>query len=302
MLKTRHVVTVGLLVSCLAACAPVREGASLPKPRPSPAGLLAPTITPSPTKTPQPTSTSEPTERVLPTATTRLGVNATPKPISPPTTTSTPTLAPEPTPESTVPLSSIQSITADRLGEEVMLEGRVVDTGSFSKGFQFTLDDGTGQVVLLMWHNVYDDCWDAPKLDLDAVVRVTGEISEYEGQLEIQPRFGGDVEVTQEAVSQAARRDIGSITGADDGRRVMIEGRVVRTEGLSSAVKVFLADDSGEIVVFIWRNVLDRIADNTGLGTPGSLVRVVGPVQIYRANLEIVPPLPNDVTVLEMGQ
>jgi DNA/RNA endonuclease YhcR with UshA esterase domain len=151
-----------------------------------------------------------------------------------------------------------------------------------------------------MWHDVYDDCWDAAKLNLDAVVRVTGEISEYEGQLEIQPRFGGDVKVIQEPVTQATRRDIGSISGADEGQRVMIEGRVVRTEGLSSAVKVFLADESGEILVFIWRNVLDRISDNAGLGTPGSLVRVVGVVQTYRANLEVVPPLPDDVTVLEI--
>jgi DNA/RNA endonuclease YhcR with UshA esterase domain len=197
-------------------------------------------------------------------------------------------------------LTSIRSITVDRVGEEVTVEGEVVDTASFSKGFQFTLDDGTGQIVLLTWHDVYDDCWDAPKLSLGAIVQVTGMVSEYEEQLEIQPRFGGEVRVVQAATIQASRRDIGSITGADAGRRVMIEGKVVRTEGLSSAVKVFLADESGEILVFIWRNILDRISDNTGLGTPGSLVRVVGPVQTYRANLEVVPPLPNDVAVLEI--
>jgi DNA/RNA endonuclease YhcR with UshA esterase domain len=224
----------------------------------------------------------------------------TPTPTPIPTTTKTPTLPPQPTP--TTLLTAIHSVTVDRVGEEVTLEGKVVDTASFSKGFQFTLDDGTGQIVLLTWHNVYDDCWDAPEMKEDAVVRVTGEISEYEGHLEIQPRFGGDVKVVQEAVTQAPRRDIGSISGVDDGERVMIEGKVIRTEGLPSAVKVFLADDSGEILVFIWRNVLDRISDNTGLGTPGSLVRVVGTVQTYQANLEVVPSLPNDVTVLELPQ
>ena len=46
----------------------------------------------------------------------------------------------------------------------------------------------------------------------------------------------------------------------------------MRVEGLSSAVKVFVSDGTGEVILFVWRNVLDRIADNTGLGTPGSRV------------------------------
>jgi DNA/RNA endonuclease YhcR with UshA esterase domain len=264
------------------------------------------TATPSSTNTPRPTDTREPTETPLPTATAQPTVNLTITLTSTPTTLATATMVPlstpVPTPTPTVLLSAIRSITVDRVGQEVTLEGRVVDAVSFSKGFQFTLDDGTGEIVLLMWHNVYDDCWDAPKLNIDAVVRVTGEISQYEGQLEIQPRFGGDVKVLRGAMTQPPRRAIGSIVSADDGQRVVIEGRVVRTEGLSSAVKVFLADDTGEILVLVWRNVLDRVANNTGLGTPGSVVHVVGLVQIYRANLEIVPVLPNDVMVLEMPQ
>lgn len=311
MRKALQVVMIVLLES-LAGCATAREGVPLPKPPPSRTDLPGPTVTPSPTSSPQASPTAEPTGTPLPAATSRPTVDLTIPLTIPPTSlhtatptslhtaTPTPTVAPQPTP--TIHLTSIRSITVDRVGEKVTLEGRVVDTDSFSKGFQFTLDDGTGRIVLLTWHDVYDDCWDAPKLDRGAVVRVTGEISEYEGQLEIQPHFGGDVKVIQEAVTQAPRRDIGSLTGADEGQRVMIEGRVVRTEGLSSAVKVFLADESGEIVVFVWRNVLDRIADNTGLGTPGSLVRVLGVVQTYRANLEVVPPLPNDVTVLEIPQ
>jgi DNA/RNA endonuclease YhcR with UshA esterase domain len=82
----------------------------------------------------------------------------------------------------------------------------------------------------------------------------------------------------------------------------MIEGLVLRVEGLSSAVKVSLGDDTGEIVVLIWRNVLDRIVSSAGLGTPGSRVRVVGTVEIYRSNLEVIPALPVDVTVLTLPQ
>lgn len=212
--------------------------------------------------------------------------------------------APEVTPTPTVELDHIGTITVQRVGEEVTVEGTVVDAASFSQGFKFTLDDGSGQIVLLMWHEVYDACWDASKINLGATVWAEGRVSQYEGQLQIEPRFGGDVKVTGDARAHAPRREIGSITAADAGQRIWIEGEVVRIEGLPSAVKVFLREDGAagqrEIVVFIWRNVLERIADNTGLGTVGSRVRVVGRVQVYRSNLEIVPALPADVTVLDI--
>jgi len=226
-----------------------------------------------------------------------------PLPTAIPVLTDTPattvTSTPEKTPTPVIELTPIGAITANRIGEEVTVEGTIVGTASFSAGFKFTLDDGTGRIVLLTWHNVYDGCWDAAEINLGAKVRVTGEISQYEGELQIQPDFGGDVKAIEGTTAWATPREIGSLTSNDEGQRVMIEGEVIRVEGLSSAVKVFVSDGTGETLVFVWRTVLDRIADNTGLGTPGSRVCVVGTVEIYQGNLEIIPTLPYDVRVIE---
>jgi DNA/RNA endonuclease YhcR with UshA esterase domain len=258
-----------------------------------------PTAVPSPTATPslQPTATPRP-ETSLPTGTPTPA--ATPAPTDTPRPTVTP--APERTPEPTVDLTGIGTITADRIGQWVTVEGRVIGTASFSAGFRFVLDDGTGQIVLLMWHNVYDECWDAADINLGATVQARGEIGQYEGELQVQPSFGGDVKTIDGATAWTARREIGSISAGDEGQRVTVEGTVARVEGFSSAVQVFVSDDSDEILVFIWRDVLDRIADNTGLGTIGSRVRVAGTVTVYRGTLEVVPVLPYDVAVLEMGE
>jgi len=153
-------------------------------------------------------------------------------------------------------------------------------------------------VTLLLWHSAYDDCWDAPEINLGAWVRATGAVGVYDGELQIVPAWGGAVKALEPAVAWAEPRSIGSLTGDDVGRSVMVEGEVLRVEGLSTSVKVFLADASGEIPVFIWRDVLQRVQHNAGLGTPGSRVRVVGVVQTYRGNLELKPTLPNDVLVL----
>ena len=277
------------LTGCGGTPQPTATSTSTPLPPPTA------TATPAPTDTPLPTDTPEPTETPLPTNT--------PTPI--PSHTPTPPHADIPTPEETptpvVELTPIGAITAGRTGEEVTVEGTVTGAESFKYGFKFTLDDGTGQIVLLMWHNVYDDCWDAASINLGAKVRATGEVGQYEGELQIEPDFGGDVKAIEGATAWATPREIGSLTGDDEGQRVMIEGEVIRVEGRGDWAKVFLGDDTGEVLVFIYGNVLDRIADNTALGTPGSRVRVVGTVEIYKGNLEVVPALPNDVVVLETG-
>ncbi|MBU0703350.1 MAG: hypothetical protein KKC18_05740 [Chloroflexi bacterium] len=287
-MRTEILVTVMVAVALLmTGCGDTSQPAATATTKPLP--TQAATAAPAPTETPPPTEPLPPTD------------TPTPEPTPTPADTSTPTLPPTPeaTPAPKVTLTSIGSITADLSGEEVTVEGTIVGAASFSAGFKFTLDDSTGQITLLMWHNVYDNCWDAAEINLGATVRATGEIGQYEGVLQIEPDFGGDVKAIEGAVASATLREIGSLSGSDEWQRVMIEGEVVRVEGLSSAVKVFVSDGSGEILVFLWRTVLDRIPGNTALGTPGSRVRIVGTVEPYRGNLEVVPTLPYDVVVLE---
>ena len=273
-----------LLVLCLI---PVLVSCGGPSPTPTPLSLpptrppATPTVAPSPTPIP-PTPALTPTPRPSPTAT------------SSPTPEPSPTPAPPtPTPIPTVPIGGL----AERTGQEVTVEGRVVAVASFSKGFKFTLDDGTGQVVLLMWLNVYDDCRDARKINLGARVRATGTVQTYEGQLQIAPQWGRQVKALQAAAPSAPARPIASITAADQGQRVMIEGTVARIEKGESNVRLFVNDGSGEILVLLWPNIYDRIPDRERLDTPGTPVQVVGEVKIYKGTLEVIPVLPYDVVV-----
>ncbi|MCI0581209.1 MAG: OB-fold nucleic acid binding domain-containing protein [Chloroflexi bacterium] len=249
------------------------------------------TVAPTPTDTAVPTNTATATAGAPSPSLTSTPSNS---PTTPPTQTPFPTLTPIPEPTA-MPILPIGEVPG-HLGSEVTVAGQVVATASFASGYKFTLDDGSGQVTLLVWSNVYDDCWDAPILNLGAMVRATGMVSQYEGEWEMAPDFGGDVKVTAVGTLPPARA-IGSL-GDYMGQRVMITGQIGRVEGTSSGAKLFVADESGEIVVFIWNNTLDRIENNQALGVPGTKVQVVGYVQEYRSNREIVPALPYDVTVL----
>lgn len=147
-----------------------------------------------------------------------------------------------------------------------------------------------------MWHNVYDDCWDAPKLNMGATLRATGRVGQFEGEWQVVPRFGGNVKVSTLG-SLPPVQPIGSL-GDFMGQRVTIVGQISRVESTRNGPKLFVSDESGEIVVFVWNSTLDRIKNNTALGVAGTRVRVVGYVQEFRSNREIVPTLPYDVEVL----
>lgn len=277
------------------APATLQGEAVLPAP---PATVAASTATPAPTSTA--TSTPEPPTATLPPTDT-----ATPAPTVPPTATptdaptatptATPTETPTPTPEFV--RTRIGDLPA-RMDEEVTVIGKVTATASFSQGFRFTLDDGSGKVTLLMWHNVYDDCYAAPQLNIGAEVRATGKVGEYQGELQVVPRFGSQVKVQRAGGAFATPI---SINAARDymGQVVQVTGEIGNVSGTNSAVTLSVFDETGAVPVFIWRTILDRVPKaNPALGTVGTRVRVVGVVQEYRGNLQIAPTLPYDVEVL----
>lgn len=255
-----------------ATSAPTATATSTPEP---PTATLPPTetATPEPTATPTSTPTDAPT--------------ATP--------TATPTEKPTPTPE------FIRTRIGDlptAMGEEVTVIGKVTATASFSQGFKFTLDDGSGQVTLLMWHNVYDDCYAAPQINVGAEVRATGKVGEYQGELQIEPRFGSQVKVQRAGGAFAPQVAINTLNNYL-GQVVQVTGEIGNVGGTNSAVTLSIFDETGATKVFIWRTTLDRIPKaNPALGTVGTRVRVVGVVQEYRGSLELVPTLPYDVEVL----
>lgn len=178
----------------------------------------------------------------------------------------------------------------------MLLRGQIVATASFSHGYRFTLDDGSGRITLLMWHSVYDDCWDAPYLNMGATVTVNGRTSLFNNELQIEPRFGSQVKAEQAGSPPGTARAIAEL-GQHLGELVQIAGIIERVEGGSAGVRLFVRDESGETAVFIWHSTLDRIPNNTLLGQPGTAVRVHGRVQEFRHNREVVPTLPYDVIV-----
>jgi len=138
------------------------------------------TLTPASTVAPAPTA-------LLPTAA-----------LAPTPTALPPTTTPRPTPKPTQAIAfvSLGQLTPADKDKLVSVRGKIVEVINFSSGMKYRLDDGTGQVILLLWQEVFDQAPNRDKLVNGAQVSVTGVVDVYRGEIEIIPRSGADVKVS----------------------------------------------------------------------------------------------------------
>lgn len=186
--------------------------------------------------------------------------------------------------------ATVADLSPADVGRMVTLRGVLGPAAPFSKGVRYALNDGSGEITLLLWSNVVEE---APAgLGGGAEVRVLGQIAEYKGALEIVPRRGSDIVVlgqgTLPTPAPATITPIAEITTAHEGQVLTVEGTLGKIEAFSSGLRGPLRDDSGEILLLLWQNVVDTFPEADKL-TAGAWVRVTGKVQVYQGTLEIVP-------------
>ena len=218
-----------------------------------------------------------------------LAPSDTPRPTPGPIATSTPA------PGSGV--TAIASIDRSLIETTVSVRGQVISTSSFSAGFRFKLNDGAGSIDLILFDGNYRELPDSSALNLGAQVKVTARIVEFNGELQLQPASGADVVVERRGSSSIVKtRAIDTVSAADIGSLVAVVGEVIRVEGFSAGVRVFVNDGTGEMLVIVFDNVLSYVPNALSLQA-GARLRVAGRVGEFNGALELVPALGYDVTL-----
>ncbi len=190
----------------------------------------------------------------------------------------------------------IGELTSADVGQLAAVRGDIVEVNAFSSGVNYTLDDGTGTIVVLLWQDVYDELADPAVLEVGAEARVQGEVAEYEGELEIVPGLAEDVQVLVPA-PPPAEVAVGALTASDAGRVVTLRGTLGEPDVFSAGVKFPLGDGTGTIVLLLWQDVYDEMVIASRLEA-GVQVEVTGRIGEYEGELQIVPEA-NGVRVIE---
>jgi DNA/RNA endonuclease YhcR with UshA esterase domain len=248
-----------------------------------PADLQVTMATPTPFPGPSATATMAPV------------FATTPKPAA----TAGPTIGPRPTPTRqptpTVEMRTIASITGGDMGSTLTIDQAViVEMDYFSQGVKFTIDDGSDRITLLIWQDVMEEIPARYDLVPMGQVRVTGVIEEYQGDLEIIPWHGAQIEVIVPGQRlPIEERQNQQVTPSDEGRIFVVEGQVTRIEN-QGWLKMWIDDGTGEIAIFVPTRTVAHLP--AGIG-PGVRLRVTGEVDIYQGELEIIPLAGADVKV-----
>jgi DNA/RNA endonuclease YhcR with UshA esterase domain len=242
----------------------------------APTTTAAPTATATSTAAPQATATVEPTK--TPAATKSPGTGDTPKPTEAPAVSG-----------NVIPLSAVNK---DTVGQTVTVRGKVVDTASFSAGFKFLLDDGTGRVQLTLFDGTYKFVPQRAGLNLGADVQVTAKVTEFQGVQELQPDSGRDVQII--APGSSAGVPVTKINQLGrPGELVAIEGTITDVTEFSSGSNVLVDDGTGNVRVTLFKNVLAYVPGDRLV--PGAAVRVYGKLGAFGGALQLVPALGYDV-------
>ncbi len=199
-----------------------------------------------------------------------------------PTNTPRPTRAPTAAPVA----RTIASITAADKDARAIITAKIARANQFSYGMRYTLDDGTGRIVLLIWADVLEKIAARADLKAGAQVRVTGQVDVFNDELEIIPERAQDVELVAAAVVPTVTiRNIASISTNDLDQIVLLQATISELKDFSAGKYVTIQDDSGSIRVTVFKNVLTPIQDKLAIGAQ---VSVRGKVNVFRGNLEIV--------------
>jgi DNA/RNA endonuclease YhcR with UshA esterase domain len=248
--------------------------------------------TPTPTIEPTATAAIPSTPAATPTALIIVPATATPKSAAAPGT-ATATKEPKPT-AAAASAVSINALTKDNVGQIVAVRAKIVEAASFSAGFKFLVDDGTGRMWLTLFESNYKFVPERVGLNLGADLAIEAEVAEYEGILQLQPQSGRNVVIV--AAGSSANVPLTTVNQLKKaGQIVAIEGRITEVKTFSAGLYVYVDDGTGNVQVTLFTSVLAYVPNRAGL-IVGANVRVVGKTDFFR-RMQVVPALGYDMTV-----
>lgn len=193
---------------------------------------------------------------------------------------------------------AIGQVNAGLRYQKVRLQGVIRDDRTPYEGLRIlTLRDATGKIDVIVPQERSTAGGPLPALHIGQSVQVVGAVDEYRGAPQVSVGRAGDVAILDEELAVAPARRIFDLTEADVGHMVLVEGRVTAVDPFSAGVKCALSDGEGTITLLLWQDFYDGLAD-ASLLEEGATVRVQGEIAEYRGELELVPELPADVTVV----
>ncbi len=213
-----------------------------------------------------------------------------------PTVTVTPTATPPP-----APLISWQDAAAYE-GQQVMVEGLVVDSYKSSSVIFLNFSSDRSQFKAVIFQRDWSKWPQSPEqLLLGQTVRISGPVKLYEGTPEIIVNDPAQVEVVGQPVVAGTPAPPPIIpwqqAGAYEGRRVTVEGVVVDTYKSDKVIFLNFSRNRSDFKAVIFANAWNRWQQSPDELYFGQTLRITGQVKLYNGTPEIIVDEPAQVEV-----
>ena len=196
---------------------------------------------------------------------------------------------------------SIAEVDGWPLYQKVRVQGVVRDKREPYEGLRIlTVRDASGEIDVAIWTDSGSIAGDIVDPAEGESVQVAGAVSEYQGTRQIALGRGRDLVLMPDPVSIASLRPIGTLSPLDVGGMVAVEGTIEQVEPFSSGVRCTLSDDSGRLILLLWQDFY-RSFPQADLLNMGTKIRALGKVVTYGGQIEVVPELSSDVTILDVA-
>lgn len=226
-----------------------------------------------------------------------------------------------------VTTSNISSIDGSRVGTRVQVAGEVTAVNGFSEGRRIILNDGTGEITVLLWLNTLEQIPNLDALGKGARLQAVGKVNQYHGDLEVVPEHASDLQIvptdviardsgaptpiasdsqvakaesTRTATPPALERTIGSLSEGDKDNFIRVDGRITKVISFSQGMQYTLDDGTGTIKLVLFSDALRNIKERDAF-LEGARVEAKGKVNVFNGALEIIPTKAADVALIQVS-
>lgn len=195
------------------------------------------------------------------------------------------------------PLRDIVAITNADVLHGVMIRGSVRAMKIPYDGLKLvTVRDATGSIDVAVSSDVESLLGAAPEITVGQSIQVIGSVTLFDTTPQLTLNRGSDMQVLDQAIAIAQPVSIGDLRESDAGRFVQLGGVVDNVSPFSAGVRVSLIDKDQHIDVLFWQDFWDGLSISSAI-TAGAQISVLGEVNAFRGDLEIVPEINQDVSI-----
>lgn len=209
-------------------------------------------------------------------------------------------------------ISPISELTKDKLGQIVTINGKVTSArkpSTETAPYVFKVSDASGSIDVVFWKDLAGQLAEGQKLDQGDQARLTGKLSEYRGnlQLQISEKSGIQTPKTDPTLFQgspapaagtpqaaAQKVSLDQFAAAKRGERVQIEGRVAAIEPVRTGRKVTVEDGKAKANVLLW-DTAEGLVTAVRTLKPQDKITLAGKVDQVAGSPVLVVSRPEDV-------